>query len=114
MSAAESLPRPREVVSELGDDEGVSIPVAAMLLGSCTKTVRRMIAAGELDAWRVSARGSDRSPIRVRLGSIRAHKARATIVPVRFLSKRRPARVDTAANREALRYVLSFGRKPRR
>jgi len=95
----------RPVVDELSDDEGISMQAAGALLGCSVTTVRRLIAAAFLDAWRVGV--GDYSTIRVRLGSVRRYKLDRVVVPIdrREAKKPPPVRIKSASQREALRYI---------
>jgi len=104
----------RPVVDELSDDEGISMQTAAALLGCSVTTVRREIAAGQLDAWRVGV-GEISATIRVRLGSVRRYKLDRVVVPIdrREAKRAPPTRVKSASQREALRFIDRLAKRRR-
>ena len=104
----------RPVVDELSDDEGISLQTAAALIGCSVKTVRRLIETAYLDAWRIGP--APNSTIRVRLGSVRRYKLDRVVVPLderREAHKPPPARVRSASQREALRYIDQMAKRRR-
>lgn len=113
MSAAPAS-RPREVVSELSDDTGITIQAAAEIIGCSYYCARDLVWSGALDAWRIGT-GPSRSPIRVRLGSVRDYIAARTIIPINRAAKRAeassPTRVSSARQREAYRFIQRLGKK---
>ena len=102
--------RPREVVvSELSDDTGITMQAAADIIGCSVDTVRDLITKGYLDAWRIGS-GNCRSPIRVRLGSVRNYRTGRTILPMDRDAARGPQRVRSARQREAFAFIQRLGK----
>lgn len=108
---SDAASRPREVVvSELSDDTGITMQAAADMLGCSYNSVRDLVARGFLDAWRIGT-GACRSPIRVRLGSVRRYRTERTIIPIDRAAARAPTRVRSARQREAFAFIQRLGKK---
>lgn len=107
--------RPREVVSELSDDTGITMQAAAEIIGCSYQSARDLVWSGALDAWRIGT-GPTRAPIRVRLGSVRDYIAARTVIPInraaaREAAKASPMRARSARQREAFLFIQRLGKK---
>lgn len=109
MSAPASRPRP-VIDPDAADDDGITMQAAAGMIGCSVDTVRELIGKGYLDAWRVGV-GPKRSPIRVRVGSVRRYKTERTIIPMDAAARHAPQRAHNARQREALAFIQRLGRK---
>jgi excisionase family DNA binding protein len=96
-------------------DRGVTVAVAAKLLGCDPSTVRRLVKAGALEGWRVSASPSRRGEPRLSLASIdawrRGHRLESD-TPAAALGQQRPASnrpTLTAAHRAAIANLKDLG-----
>jgi excisionase family DNA binding protein len=96
-------------------DRGVTIARAAELLGCDPSTVRRLVKAGALEGWRVSADPTRRGEPRLSLASIeawrRGHKLESD-APVSAQGQQRPISQRptlTAAHRAAVANLKDLG-----
>ena len=96
-------------------DRGVTVAVAAKLLGCDPSTVRRLVKAGALEGWRVSADPSRRGEPRLSLASIdawrRGHRLESD-APAATQGQQRPTSQRptlTAAHRAAVANLKDLG-----
>lgn len=106
-------------LSEIRDadlDRGVTVARAAELLGCDASTVRRLVKAGALTGWRVSADPTRRGEPRLSLASIEAwrrqHRLESDAAPALPANKRAPASnspAATALHRAAIANLKDLG-----
>ncbi len=96
-------------------DRGVTVARAAELLGCDPSTVRRLVKAGALEGWRVSANPSRRGEPRLSIASIQAWRRHHKLefdAPAMAPGQQRPASQSptlTAAHRAAVANLKDLG-----